>query len=174
MTDAAAASIPQADGGTAVYGMAQHKVGDFQQAIEHAQPATLHLTSDEINTYIARDPSMALLRGHLFVKLRGSEATIESSLPLASFEKLLLADRYVSCDATLSLAFDPRDKNLTVDLHALSFKGQPVPAGANATLNQTINSTIATQIQANAPLRDFLSHTQKIGIENSELVIETR
>jgi hypothetical protein len=174
LTDTAATPVPQADRGPAVYATAQHKIDDFQQAIMHANPATLRLNSDEINTYIAREPSMASARGHLFVKLQGNEATLQSSLPVSAFEKVVMADRYTDGTATLSLAFDPQTKSITVDLHDLSVKGQSVPPSANAMLNQTLNNVLATQIQANAPLRDFLSRTQKIAIENGELVIETK
>jgi hypothetical protein len=174
LTDASPASIPQADGGTAVYTTAQHKITDFQQAITQDKPATLHLNSDEINTFIAHDPSMTAARGHLFVKLQDSEATIQCSLPLSMFEKSFMADRYMNCDATLGLAFNPQDKSITVDLHSLGLKGQEIPTSANANLNQTINATIAEQIQASQPAHDFLARTQKITIEKGELVIETK
>ena len=174
LTNTAATPVPQVDAGPTVYTTAQHKIGDFQQAITHVKPATLHLTSDEINTYIARDPSMAAVRGRLFVRLNGDEATLQSSIPLGAFESVVMSDRYVDCNATLSLAFDPQDKNILVTVHSISLKGQTVPSSANASLSQTINSTLAHQLQANGPMRDFLARTQKITIENSELVIETR
>jgi hypothetical protein len=174
LTDTSAASIPQVDGGTAVYEKAQHKITDFQQALEHNRPATLHLDSDEINTFIAHDPSMAAVRGHLFVKLQDSAAIIQASVPLSAFENAVMANRYVSCDATLSLAFDPQDKNITVDLHKLSLKGQEVPASYNALMSQTVNNTLAQKMQDNGPVHDFLARTQKITIEKSELVIERK
>jgi hypothetical protein len=174
LTDATPAPIPQVDSGPAVYATAQQKISDFQQAIEHDQPATLPLKSDEINTYIARDPSMAMIRGRVFVKLDGSDATVQASLPLGAFEKAVMTDRYVNCGASLSLAFDPQTKGITVDLQSLNLKGTELPSTSNASFNQAINNAIAQQIQGSAPAKDFLARTQKIAIENGELVIETK
>jgi hypothetical protein len=174
LTDATPAPIPQVDSGPAVYATAQQKISDFERAVEHDQPGTLHLTSDEINTYIARDPSMAMVRGRVFVKLQGSDATVQASLPLGAFEKAVMADRYVNCGASLSLAFDPDTKSITVNMHSLNLKGTDLPSTSNASLNQAFNNAIAQQIQASAPAKDFLARTQKISIENSELIIETK
>jgi hypothetical protein len=174
ITDTKATPVPQVDSGPDVYATSREKITDFQQALEKNQPATLRLNSDEINTAIARDPSMASVRGKVFVKLKGDEATIHSDVPLDAFENVVLADRSADFTASLSVAFDPQDKSLTVDLHDLSMKGQAVPANADAMMNMVVNKMIANQVQTNGPMRDFLSHTQKIAIENGELVIETK
>jgi hypothetical protein len=174
VTNATPAPIAQVDGGSDVYTTAQHKIAAFQHNIEHGQPATLRLNSDEINTYIARDPSASAVRGHLAVKLEGDEATLHSSLPLGAVENVVMADRYADLDATFSLTFDPQTRGITVNAHDIRIKGQPEPDSINPILNQTINAVLAQRIQASASMRDFLAHTQKMTIENGELVIETK
>ena len=174
MTSATAIPVPEANGGPEVYAAAQKKIADFRQAIEYAQPATLQLNSDEINTYIARDPSMASVRGHLFVHLENGDATLQSDLQLGNFEKYFLTERYIDGTANLSFVFHPEDSTFVVDLHSLTFKGQPVPASAVANVSQAFNNAIEQQIQAHGPIRDFLARTQKITIDNDELVIVTR
>ena len=174
LTDPKATPVPQVDSGPDVYATSRQKITAFQQAMEKNQPATLRLDSDEINTAIARDPSMAAIRGKVFVKLKDDEATIQTSVPLGTLENVAMTDRYVHCDATFSVAFNPQDKSISVDLRDLSVKGASIPGSAYANFNQTINSVVAAQIQQNGPARDFLARTQKIAIENGELIIETK
>jgi hypothetical protein len=174
LTDTSVTPVPQVDSGPEVYAASRQKITAFQQAMEKNQPATLRLNSDEINTAIARDPSMAAIRGKVFVKLQGDEATIHSDVPLAAFENVVLADRSADFTASVSIAFNPQDKSLTVNLHDFSMKGRAVPANVNATMNMVVNGMIARQVQANGPVRDFLARTQKLTIENGELTIETK
>jgi hypothetical protein len=173
-TNVAPTPIQQVDGGPAVYAAVEHKIGIFRNNREHGRAATLRLDSNEINTYIARDPAVASLRGHLVVKLQGDEATVRSSIPLGVVESVVLPDRYADLDATFSLAFDPPSQAITVNAHDISLKGQPQPASLEPLLNQAINTIIAQRLQASAPTRDFLAHTQKLAIEKGELVIETK
>jgi hypothetical protein len=174
LTDTTATPIPPVAIDPGVYAASRQKITDFQQAIENNQPATLQLDSDEINTAIARDPSMAALRGKVFVKLQGDEATIHSTVPLDTLENVVLAERFADFTARLSIAFNPGDTSLKVDLRELSIKGQTIPADAYSTMNALINGVIASQLQANGQAHDFLARTQKIAIENGELIIETQ
>ena len=139
-----------------------------------ANPAALRLDSDEINTFITRDPSMASVRGHLAVHLQDGHATLQTDLRLGDFENLFLRDRYIDSTAILSFVFHPEDSSIVADLQSLSLQDQPVPASSLSLLNQSLNNALEKQIEAKGPVRDFLAHTQKIAIENDELVIVTR
>ena len=167
-------TIATVDRGPAVYDGARKKLDDFEQAFYQQQPATLHLNSDEINTLIARDPAYAQVRGHLLITLQDQTATIQGSVPLSAMENALFTDRYLNADASLGLSFDPDSHSLLFDLQQLTLNDQPLPAGSNATLSQLINQMVNQKLQDNQLARDFLARTQKAGIENGELVIETK
>jgi len=168
------APIVTADAGPAVYDGAERKLNDFEQAVAREQPATLHFSSDEINTLIARDPAFAQARGHLAVTLQGQTASLQTNIPLGQFEKAFLTDRYLNADATFGLSFDPGTGRLLFDVQSLTLNGQPLPSGSNAGLDQTINQVVNQQMQANQLARDFLARVNKADIENGELVIETK
>jgi hypothetical protein len=171
LTDATAVAVPQFDGGDAVDQAANQKVSVFEQAIEHAQSATLHLSADEINTLIAHNPAYAK---RLFVKLTDSDATVQTSVALGSFENVVFTDRYLNGTGSFSVSFDPESKSVNFDLHSLEVKGNEIPASAMSSFNQTFNTSFNSKLQANPAARDFLNRAQKIAIENGELVIETK
>lgn len=173
-TDASPTTVAQFDGGDQILAATEHDLEDFKHALELGQPGSLRLNSDQINTLIARDPSFAQLRGHLFVTLRGSEATLQTSLPLSSFETVLFPDRYLNGDATFALGFTPEDKSVNLDLHALHLKGNDLPASFDDSFNQSFNRVLNQKLQSNAAVHEFLNRTQKLSVENSQLVIETQ
>lgn len=167
-------TIQTTDGGDAVYTSAQQKVTAFQQAVEQHQPGSLHLTSDEINTLIARDPNYAKLHGRMHISLAADAAEIESSLQLGLVEKAFMPERYFNSDATLGVGFIPATHALVVDLRRLQLNGQTMPANANASLNQSLSTFLNQQLQLNPQAKTFLDRAQKVAIENGQLVIETR
>jgi hypothetical protein len=173
-TTAAPAPIPTTDAGDAVYQDAQGKLATFTQAFQREQPATLRLNSDEINTFISRNPDYAAMHGKIHVTLQDDTAQIDSSLLLGAVEKVLMPDRYLNTVATLGIGFDPEKQALALDIHQLQLNGQSMPPSANEALNQEINTLVNQQLQANQLAKDFLARVQKIDIENGELVIETR
>jgi hypothetical protein len=170
-TDITSVEIAQFDGGEQVYQHTEQKLDAFRQ--NPGRSASLHLSADEINTLIARDPSFATVRGHLFVTLKGNEATIQTSLPLSAIESFVMTDRYLNGDATFALGFDPQGKNVEVDMHVIHVKDRTIPP-ANEGFNQSFNRLFNQKLQSNPAVRDFLSRTQKIAVENGEFVIETQ
>ena len=168
------AAIPITDSGEAVYQRAHDKINLFVAAAQSGRPATLHLSADEINTLIARDPDWAVARGRVHVTLDGSSAQVESAFQLGAFEKFFLPDRYVNSVASIGLEYHPATRSIAIDLQQIQLNGQTLPPSSSASLSQSI-STVATQkLQANPTAQGFLARVQKIDIENGELVIESR
>ncbi len=173
-TSTTAADIPTTDGGDAVYQAAQGKLSAFVQALQQNQPATLHLSADEINTLIARDPQYAALHGKIHVSLDGDTADLQSSLQLGMVEKAYLADRYFNSDITFGLGFIPATHVIVLDVRRLQLSGQALPPSTSQSLSQTLSTLLNQQMQLNPQAKSFLEHAQKIAIENGELVIESR
>jgi hypothetical protein len=174
LTSSEPVTVVATDGGPVVYQAAQAKLGAFEQSFEREQPAMLHLNGAEINTLIARDPGWTAARGHLAVQLQDRSATVQSSLLLGAVEKHFMADRYANTNATFGLSFDPGTQRVIFDVQSLSMNGQTLPPSSVAGLNQTLNELVNQQLQGNQLARDFLARAQKVGIENGELVIETK
>lgn len=174
MTSEQGITIQTTDQGDAVFTSAQQKVAAFQQAIDQHQPASLHLTGDEINTLIARDPAYAKLKGHLHVDLKGDTAALQASFQLGQFETFMLADRYFNGTVTTGIGFDPATHQVSLDLRQLQVGDKPIPESSISGLNQALTQNANTQLQANPNARDFINHASKIAIENGELVIETK
>jgi hypothetical protein len=182
-TSTTPATIATTDGGDDVYSEAQQKVNSFGNAFERMQPAALHLSSDEINTLIARDPAFAQLRGHLHVALHDDEAVVDSSnlvgdLARTAFgssgDQVALADRYFNAESTGTFAFDPATHAVSLNLTALQANNQTVPASTCAALGIFFNFFLGQALQQNQIARDFLARVQKADIENNELVIEIK
>jgi len=173
-TSTAGVPVPQFDGGDQVLTTVHQKLAAFQQASQASQPASLHLTADEINTLIARDPSYAKAKGHLFVTLKDNEATIQTSVPLSSMESVALTDRYLNGTLTFGLSFNSTDKSLNVDLRGLHLNDRDLSGSLNAGSSQSLNPLLNQKLQANPVIHEFLNHVQNLTIENSELVIETK
>ena len=171
-TSTAGVPVQQFDGSDQIYATAHQKIEDFTQQFERGQPSTLRLNANEINTLIARDPSWSAMRGHLFVTMTGSEATVQASFPISQFETAMFADRYVNAEATLGLGFDPDGHNLQLDIHQLSLKGKDTQLQSSSAAAPAINNYVNTQLKQNQLARDLLARTAKISIENGELVIQ--
>ena len=174
LTDPAAAPVPQSTSSDDVYTGASQKVTQFENAFESRQPASLHLSADEINALIARDPNFTNLRGHFFVSLQGSEATVQCDVQLGTYENVVLADRYFHGNVAFGVSVDPDTHSLLFDIHGMQIKDQPVPPSSAQSLSQVVNQTVNQKLQQNQIARDFIARVTKLDIENNELVIEIK
>jgi hypothetical protein len=174
LTDAAATPLPQTDKGDDIYSNAHVKISQFEDAFERQQPAVLHLSADEINSLIARDPKFEQMRGHFFVTLQGSEATLRYNFALGTYESVILTDRFVDGNVTFGVSFDPPTHNLLFDIHGIEIKNMPVPPSSAESFSRIVNQTVNQKLQANQLARDFMASVQKADIENGELVIEIK
>jgi hypothetical protein len=176
-------TVATTDRGDAVYSAAKQKVESFGDAFERLQPATLHLSSDEINTLIARDSDYAQLRGHLHVTLHEDEVILDSShliseLTRAAFgpsaDQWPLANRYFNAQSTGTIGFDPATHAVSFNATTVQANGRIVPATACAVLSGDFNFFLNQALQKDQVARDFLARVQKADIENNELVIEIK
>jgi hypothetical protein len=176
-------TVPITDRGDAVYSSARQKIDAFGDAFERMQPATLHLSSDEINTLIARDPAYADLRGHLHVTLQNDQAVVDSSNLIGDLGKTALgpkgsnvplADRYLNAQSTGTIGFESTTHTVSFSLTTVQANGQTMSATTCAVLNIYFNLFLNQALQKDQVARDFLARVQKADIENGELVLEIK
>jgi hypothetical protein len=169
------AVIATTDRGPAVFSNAQRKLNAFTEAFEHLQPARLHLNADEINTLVAREPSYAKLRGHFHIEMHGDQAVVQSSFQLGEMgDKWVLPDHYLNSVTTLGLSFDPATHALIFDFRGLQLNGLPLTPNMNQYASNEANTFVNAGLEAQQITRDLLARTTKVGVENSELVVEIK
>jgi hypothetical protein len=173
LTSPTAATIPTFDGGDDVYNGAEQKINDFNQSVQQNQPASLHLSADEMNTLIARDASFAMLKDRLFLAATGDQANAQASMPLDAVPFGLFKGRFLNFDATCSFNFDAGTHTVQVTLRSLKLGDQVIPDGNLAPLQQECETFLNTELQKNPAFKNIADHAKTFEIKDGELVVET-
>ena len=173
-TSTQAVGIRGYDGGDDLYAATKQKVANFRASMLQHQPASLHLNADEINTYLAHDPTYAAVKGRIFVILKDNQAEVQASIPIGAFEKTVYADRFLNLDTTFTVSFDPDTKNLNFVFQKIHVNDQDFSQSFYDGFNGAFSSSFNQQFKKSAAVMDFLNQTQNITVENNELVIETK
>ncbi len=79
------------------------KLQPFAQAMNEGRAATVELTTDDLNTLIARLPQFAPLRGHVYVNIVGGQLLADLSFPTTRSDAP--NQYFVSAHATLDASF---------------------------------------------------------------------
>jgi len=161
------------DGGDDLYRNATQKLTDFDQAVQHHQPTTLHLNADEINTMIARDPDFKNNNIHLFVTLNGSEAELKVSAPLDGLNLSVFKGRYLSGTITSGIDFDPQNKTLNLLLKNCQIGNQSAPKEYLSLIQSEIDPAFNQMLLKDPIAQNVLDQAKTIEIKDSELVIKT-
>ena len=175
ITEAAPAAVPTFDGGDDVYNRAQQKMQGFNHDVQNHLAATIHLTADELNTLIARNPDFANNKILVFVTFTDDQARVQSSfptdlLPVGS----LVKGRYLNADYTFNLNFAPDTKTISLDLKDIKLGPTEISEEKLPSIQKIIDFSLNYSLQKNPAAKDFLDHTTAMEIKNSELVIETK
>ena len=174
LTSASAVALTTTDGGDAMYQAAKQKIDDFQKQQAQRQPGSLHLSADELNTLIARDPQYAPIKDHVLVSIQNDQARVQASIPLGQFEKWVYSDRYLNGDTTFTLHLDPNTKDLNIIFSQIQLGDTPFKSDFLDGFNRSFSQSFNQRIKQNAGINDFLNQTTKFDVENNELVIETQ
>jgi hypothetical protein len=173
LTSPTAAIIPTFDGGDDVYNGAEQKITAFNQNVQQSQPASLHLSADEINTLLARNPGLAGLNAHFFVTLTGDQADVQFSCPGKLTPFFFLKDRYLNGDAAIGLNVDPDSRALHVAFHSFTLGPQSFPDSQLGLVEAELNPMITAKLRDDPMLKLIMDHARNIEIKNGEFVVET-
>jgi hypothetical protein len=172
VTDAEPAQIPTFDGGDDVYSKTVQKMQAFNRDAQNHTGTTLHLTSDEINTLIARNPAFSENRIQAFVTLTGDQGRVQASAPTSLLSSNMLKGRFLNVDATIGLGFDTNSKNISFDLKSIMAGTTAAPPEDLPLLQSTTDGLFNALLQKDPNAKAFLSHVTSMAIKDSELVIE--
>jgi hypothetical protein len=184
LTTTTPAAIPSFDGGDDLYQTVLRKLADFDHDVKNHQAATIQLSSDEINTLIARNPDAIKNNIHAFVTFTDNEARLQASLPTDALSRGLISGRYFSADSSFEVHFDQTTKSVNLTFHALQM-GDKVLMGENAENDRAtqmlrlqffaiFNQSFNQGIRQNPDGAALLDQARSIEIQNGELVIETQ
>lgn len=164
------------DAGVAADVQARYK--NFTESLAaHKVTQPLELSSSEVNTLIATDPSLELIRGKVFVRFEGDQAEMTFNLPLQWISEQLpflgwigadVAGRYVTGNTKggFSLEGDEIKSNIT----ALTLNGQTSPPDWISQVNDALrqNRVIKTD---DPKLKELLDTIGKATIADGKLTI---
>lgn len=174
LTSPTASAVQTFDGGDDLYKTADDKVTAFDQALQQHQPASLHLSADEMNTLLARDPHLSELKIRLFITVTGDQAHAQISYPTNFLPLGLIKDRYFNGDCSLGLNFDPGAKTVHLFLHSLHIGSQSVPEDDLPLVQTEIDPILNAEFQKIPELQKIVAQARTITIRDGEFVIETQ
>jgi len=174
VTSATPDPIPTFDGGEDVFNRAQEKLKAFNHDSQSHLAATIHLTADEINTLIARNPDFSRNKIHVFVTFNDDLVRVQSSFPTDLLGGGVIKGRYLNGDDTFGVLFDPDTKAVTLDLKSLRIGPNEIPEDKLPALQNVTDSVINSLLQKDPTAKGFLNQVSSIEITKSELVIETK
>lgn len=187
LTSATPADIPTPVGGDDIYETARQKVTAFNHDVKNNQAATLHLSADEINNLIARNPTFNAAHVHLFVTMNNSVARMQLSLPTDGVSAGIIKGRYINLDMTFSVHFDTAIKSVHFEPQSIKLNNQAImdannpTTGSNASFNEafmrsftpSFNKSFNDGLRGDPDTAALLDHTKSMEIKDGELVIET-
>jgi len=175
LTSTAPSDVPTFNATDDLYNSAGQKVASLQDSVRNHQPASIHLSADEVNTLILRDPTVTQQQDHIFVSFGDDQVHLQGSIPMNGlFKGGFLKDRYFNIDTTFSLSFNSDTKLINVELHKVQVGDQATPSNLLPVVQAELTAALSAQMQKTPSSRDFLQQAKSIQIKNNELVIETK
>lgn len=184
-------AIPSFDGGDDVYNRAKQKITDFNHDLQDHQAATVHLTADEINTLIARNPDFTKNGVHLFVTLNSDQAQVQWTFPTSLLPYGILPNRYFNGSTTFRVTFDSTERMIKFDPQSLQVGNDVLLGessddsdtsssfqkgfvrGFNQSFAPAFNKSFNQGLQKTPGGRELLEQAKTVEIKDGELVIET-
>lgn len=164
-TDDKPLPLPTVEISSERFNQLQRRVDTFRDDLRAGRKApSLALSSDEINSLIAKDPQFSGLKGKVYVTLEGQALKAQISLPLQELGLPRLRGRYLNGNGVFSLSL----QNGMVDVRAqeLSVKGRPLPA---TYMNAIRNQNLAASANDNPRSSVGLNRLQNLEIQDGEL-----
>ena len=165
---------------------AQQKITQFQKTTENHQPASIHLSSDEINTLLSHDTEMAQRNIRTYVTMTGDEGRIQVSAPTDAMVQGLMPGRFLNFDVTFELSFDEPTKAVILSPKTLKIGDQTILGASTGDKNSDFranmtksfiplfNQSFNQGLRKNPDVAKFLDNAKSLEIKDSELVIETK
>lgn len=145
----------------------RQRIEMFQDAVRTGRPTEpLSLTSDEINAYIQNDPSLANVKGKVYVTLEGARLKGQISWPLSDLGLRIFRGRYLNGSGIFSVSL--QKGNLVVLPESLVVKGKPLPG---VYMDKLRAQNLADALNNNPRASVALNHLQEVRISEGKLVL---
>lgn len=174
MTSTTPADVPAFNGSDDLFRATQQKLAAFQHDMKANQPATLHLSADEINSLIDHSPQLAANKSHAFVSITGDEARLQASFQTKGLPFGVYEGRYANVDTTFGVDFDHDEKTLTILLHTLTIGNYVAPDSAMPAAQVWLDTFLNMGLRKDPDSSKLLDAAKSIHVKAGELVIETQ
>ncbi|MCE0498910.1 MAG: hypothetical protein LV481_13300 [Methylacidiphilales bacterium] len=173
LTSLTASDVPTYNGSDDVYNGAKQKIIAFNQALQQNQPASLQLSADEINSFIAHDSTCSQLKIHAFIAMTDDKAQAQASLPLDFIPFGIYKDRFFNIDTTLGFNLDPGSHTIHLTLYSLKYGDQTLPDNKLPLLQQQLEAIMNAEAQQSPYFKNLLAHAKTLEIKDGALIVET-
>ncbi len=150
----------------------------FIQALNAGKAATFSLSSDDLNTLIARDPEFKDVRGKLYMTVEKDEIVAETSFPIPQdtrrFGRGGASNAYFNGRMRFAASYSGGEASLFI--HRIeSMKGDPMSDGLLSLLNKAdfgnaFNQVLHDERRKGTPWAEAMSKVQKIVVEDGHIV----
>jgi len=169
------ASVPTPPVTDDFYQSVVQKVEDFSHDVKNHQPASLQLSSDEINALLMRDPYLSSHNAKLFIVLSGDEASIQGSIPCDSISSFHgFSGRYANFSGTTGITFDSTNHSLSFPIHTLEIGDKALPQNAMPLMQAESAAIVNPLLLGNPDIKDLLAQAKSIRIANGNFIVETQ
>jgi hypothetical protein len=143
------------------------RVDTFKEDVRDGEATEpLELSADELNALIETDPSMTLLRNHLFVAIDGSQLHAQISFPAEDLGMVQLRGRYINANGVFNVGLT--NQELTITAESLDVKGKPLPRNI---MREVTVVNLADRFNQNPKSAAGLRKIQAIEVKGSKLIL---
>ncbi|HWD93429.1 MAG TPA: hypothetical protein VG938_13895 [Verrucomicrobiae bacterium] len=143
------------------------RVETFRESVRDGETvAPLELSADELNALIETDPSMTILKNHLFVAITNNELRAQVSFPAEDLGMVQLRGRYINAEGIFNVGLT--NGQLQISAAYLTAKGRPIPRNI---MREVVRENLADRFNSDPRSAAGLKRLQAIEVKNGKLVI---
>lgn len=142
------------------------RVENFESQLRAGKaPASLQLTSDELDYYIRNSQTWSHMRNHLHVAITNGQIEAQISFPLEATGHPALKGRFLNGTAE----FEPKVKDgvLSVDVRSVTVKGAPLPPK----MMDNFKKSMTWQPQGDDPNAALFNNLESLEIRDDTIVL---
>ncbi len=142
----------------------------FEDAIRDGVPTNpLELSSDEVNSLIATEPSFSALKNHLYVAIDGNQLHAQVSFPAEDLGLDALRGRYINASGVFDVGLT--NNQLLITAESLTAKGKPV---ARHVMRRIAAQNLAAKFDEDPQAAEALKNIRAVEVKDGKLVISAK
>ncbi len=145
------------------------RMAAFKKAYDSNQPASLELTADDINTFIAMSPDLKDAKGKVYVRIEEGLIHLDGSIPLDKIAGF--RGRYVNGTAAFEVSVT--DGKLRLIPQKLVLNGKTLPKDIEREMKKSFEEGLQQELDQDPKTREVLQRIKSAAIDKNKLMIFT-